>query len=61
MHVENAHGTTIESCDFPAAGGNALLLNGHVLNTSILDSTFTRSGPGPARGESVSLSLGADI
>ena len=44
MKVENASGVAITGCAFPAAGGNAVLLNGHVRATSILDSEFTKSG-----------------
>lgn len=44
MHIENASTTSIEGCSFPAAGGNAVLLNGFVRNATILDSDFTKSG-----------------
>lgn len=44
MHIENSSNTSIESCSFPAAGGNAVLLNGFVRNTTIVDSDFSKSG-----------------
>ena len=44
VHIENASTTSIEGCSFPAAGGNAVLLNGFVRNATILDSDFTKSG-----------------
>lgn len=44
VHIENSSNTSIESCSFPAAGGNAVLLNGFVRNTTIVDSDFSKSG-----------------
>lgn len=44
VQIENATTTSIESCSFPAAGGNAVLLNGFVRGSTIVDSDFSNSG-----------------
>lgn len=44
MLVEDAENVAVKECHFAAAGGNALLLNGYVRNTSVIDSKFSRSG-----------------
>jgi hypothetical protein len=43
-HIEDAEATVVAACSFPAAGGNALLVNGYARNTTIRDSEFTHSG-----------------
>ena len=44
LHIEDAEGTVVDTCSFPAAGGNALLVNGYARNTTIRESEFTHAG-----------------